>query len=108
MNARDRILAFAATPKAKAIEVPALGGTVHIRPMSVAGMARINAEKDQSQRAVIMLADCLCDENGVRLFTQQDEAALLGLPGLAVTKLMQELQGISGLGDGDQEAAAGE
>lgn len=57
------------------VDVPALGGKVFLRKISAAGRDRVQHAlfngKEQSYRAQ-MVVEVACDDNGKRLFTQED------------------------------------
>lgn len=71
---RDQLLAYR-PPSPKAVEVPELGGTLHVRMID--GQQREQFEdvfvgpKNHNIRAS-MLAFALCDEAGNRIFTDED------------------------------------
>lgn len=89
MSLRDRILAATAAFKPVSVECPEVGCTLWVRPMSLAGVARVQAAGDDTTKiAVAMIVDCACDENGARLFTMADEAAILDLPSAVTNRLM--------------------
>lgn len=68
------------------VEVPAMGGKVHIAKLSAGGKDRVTSamlnlgKKDGQYRARLVL-ETACDENGVKLFTEDDLAWLAGLDG---------------------------
>lgn len=122
---RNAILAKLGALSAKAVEVPELGGTLYVRPLSLGGMSRMQAlmkgapeDKDSPEAIrvsqvlvpVAILIDCLCDETGARIFSPgEDEAVLENLPSAVVQRLVDEAQHISGIGEKNAEAvAAGE
>lgn len=82
MSSRDKILAALAALKPAAVEVPELGGTVYVRPMTVGGVSRWQAEyaKDAVKGAALAIVDCLCDENGVAVLTAADVDLVAGWP----------------------------
>lgn len=104
---RDRILAAIGSFRPVAVEIPALGGTVHVRPLSLAGMARFQAAKDEGRAPAIMILDCLCDEHGRRLLTDADEAALADLPSAVAQTLVEAITAASALTAEATEDAAG-
>jgi hypothetical protein len=125
---KARILAALAQFAAKAIEVPEMGGTVYVRPLTVAGMARIHAvmsdanqgikgsdaesAKDATMRArertsSIMLMDCIVDETGARIFADSDEALVAAMPGKVAEVLLSAIESIGGLTNESPGVAAG-
>lgn len=109
MSLRDQILAATTQLKPRAVQVPELGGTVYVRPLSLGGVGRFRAlvEKDQARAPIALLVEGLCDETGKRLFTMEDEAVLSDLPGAAANRLLEEINEISGLGAKAAESASG-
>lgn len=128
---RDQILA-ARDWKIEAVEVPEWGGTVHVRSMSgrdrreweaivTDALVAARAEGDASEtgvgrRMVVqnidldMLRRCLCDEEGVLLFTADDVEALRERNLEVVERLIEvaaRLSGVSQSGGSDVLNAAG-
>lgn len=131
MSTKARILAALAQFTAKPVEVPEMGGTVYVRPLTVAGMARIHAvmsdahqllkssdgeaseaAKDSVLRArertsSIMLMDCVVDETGARIFADSDEALVSAMPGTVAEVLLSAIEGIGGMTKDAPGIAAG-
>lgn len=73
---RAQILS-APTRPVEAIECPELGGTVHLRQLSGAEVARVYAgERDPQSITQDLVALSLCDEQGARLMELGDGATL--------------------------------
>ena len=118
---KARILAALAQFQAKAVEVPEMGGTVYVRPLTVAGMARIHAVMSDAHELLkasagegsepakagiisarertssIMLMDCVVDESGARIFEDADEAIVAAMPGRIAEVLLTAIEDIGGL-----------
>jgi hypothetical protein len=103
---RDQILAAARNLIPQALEVPALGGTVHIRPLTLAGMARFSG-KTGIDAASAMLIECLCDDNGGRLFSAEDVEAIGGLPRAVAEPIIAAINAASGIDAKTVETAEG-
>jgi hypothetical protein len=95
MITRERFLAAASDIRPKAIEVKALGGTVYIRPVTLAMMAGFSGDKlDPAMR---MLISCVCDEKGAALFSEADATELGGLSRAIVEPIISEINKMSGV-----------
>jgi hypothetical protein len=106
LSLRDRILSATAQFKPVAVECPEIGCTVWVRPMSLGCVARVQAAGgDTLKTSVAMLTDCVCDENGVRVFTVADEAAILDLPSAVTNRLMGAVTKHSGTDDKEADPA---
>lgn len=105
---REKILAAAKAFTPQPIEVPELGGTVYVRPLSLAGMARHLSEPDRhGGAAMAMLLDCVCDETGARIFNRDDAVALAEMPENVARKLVEAINAASGLDAKAVDQAAG-
>ena len=140
---KDRILAALQLFRPQPLDVPELGGTVYVRPLTVAGMARVHrhvadarAAADKARAAAaakpddadlvaaakqadhrqagandgtipLMLADCIVDEDGRRIFDDGDEDALAALPSRLGEQLLDAVNKVSALTANDPGAAAG-
>ena len=106
---KDRILAAIAAVQPVAVEVPELGGTVYVRPLTLAGMSRFHAAvvQDATRGPAILIADCLCDASGTRLFTAADENHLADLPSRIAQRLVDAITSASGMDTAAAEGAAG-
>ena len=99
-----------------AVDVPSWGGQVYIRTMT-------GGERDGFEQAVSdankagkldirglkvkLVVLTLCDENGARLFSESDTAALLAKSSKALNSLFIAAQKINGLTESDVEELAG-
>ncbi len=99
MSMRDVIMAAANAFKPTVVDVPELGGKVFVRPLTLAGLSRVQAarSKDPLLGNLIALIDCLCDENGTRLFSAADEETLAQLPVSLANKLFEITTDVSAL-----------
>jgi hypothetical protein len=106
---REQVLAALSKFQPKAVEMPALGGTIYVRPLTVAGMARVHAMQTKAPDRVpaLMLIDCLCDESGKRIFTDEDEQQVADLPGTIADQLLTVIGEMSDLSAKGTQGAAG-
>lgn len=58
--------------KTCAVEVPEWQTTVYVRTLSVADVAAVRAHKDEVAATVALVCAACCDEEGKRLFQDQD------------------------------------
>lgn len=109
MSLREKILAAAGKFQPVAVECGHLGGTVYVRPMTLGGMQRFLAavEGEKHRTSVLMLTECLCEADGKRLFTKEDEPALLDLPSNVANELVEAISRASGLEPKAEAMAAG-
>ncbi len=87
LNARDFTV--------EQVDVPGIG-VVHIRPVTVAGLKRVNEAGDELIRTGVMIAESLCDPNGTRLFTPADAEALLEHSQAALGAIIDAITRING------------
>ena len=85
---RAQVLAALAKFQPKAVEVPELESTLYVRPLTIAGMAKVHAiqGKDATRMPALMLIDCVVDEKGVTVFADGDEALLREMCGRCSVK----------------------
>jgi hypothetical protein len=110
MSDKSKILAACATFRPIPVEVPELGGTVYIRPLSLGGMSAAQAtmSKEPERFALLLIIDCVCDETGKRQFNKADEALILSeFPSGAAQTLVAKITEISALGPKASENAPG-
>ncbi len=89
---REGLLASLKAFRPEALDVPELGETVFLRPLSLAGMSKLGSakdEKDGSKVAVAVIIECVCDESGARLFTEADRESILQMPSGAATRIVE-------------------
>lgn len=110
MSLRDRILSATTAFKPVAVEVPEMGGTVYVRPLTLAASARFQAlmSKEPARGPVTLLIECLCDEAGNRLFKSEDEALLGEIPPSVAGVLGDVIIKASKLDGGQARGVAGE
>ena len=115
---RATVLAAIARFRPVPVQVPALGGTVYVRPLSVAGMAKVHAatitdpttgksRMDPERGPALMVIDCVVDSDGGRIFTEAQERLVADLPGNAIAPLLAAIERVSDLGAAASDAAAG-
>ena len=94
------------------IDVPEWGGTVKCRVMSGTERDRFEAEFVGGNKSVDMVraklvAKCLCDEEGVRLFTEQELPALGEKSAAVLDRLFQSCMKLNRFSKDDVEELAG-
>ena len=106
---RAQVLAALAKFQPKAVEVPELESTLYVRPLTIAGMAKVHAiqGKDATRMPALMLIDCVVDEKGVTVFADGDEATVSALPGHIADKLIKAIEEVSHLADTGTKEASG-
>lgn len=108
MLTRDAILSLSDL-KREPVEVPEWGGTVYVRSMSGAERRQffVHLGKDELTSAH-MVAWCACDENGNRLFTDEDVEALSKKHGRALDRIANAALKFNGLAaEAEDEAKNG-
>lgn len=108
MLTRDQILSVKDRP-IEEIEVPEWGGSVGIRTISGAERDRWEATftKDPGANGRASLAAlCIVGDDGERLFSAEDLAALGAKSGIALDRIFDECLRINKLRKADAEAAA--
>lgn len=108
---RQRILS-AINTVAHFVDVPEFGGRVGINRLSyidtvrLTNGAQMNNEEDMQQAFLVdLLIACLCDEDGGRLFTEQDADVLAKMPATALQRLADVALAVNGLQDNATEQA---
>lgn len=104
---REAILASKGNRKPVRLEVPEWGGDVFVRVLSAKQSADLG---DVPQGEVLgrVLIDCLCDEEGVRLFTDEDVAALMEEDAPVIMRVFSFAAKVNGLSTKElDEAMAG-
>ena len=86
---REELLAAleGATPKPRAVDVPALGGTVYVRALSLAEAEDLGTSPDAKRQIARGLAAVIVDEDGNRLFDPNDEEDIRRLSAPSFAKL---------------------
>lgn len=108
MLSRDQILQ-AADNGATAVDVPEWGGSVYVRIMSGrerdAFEAQMIASKDRSMEnfRAKMAAVCVCDDQGKRIFSDQDVEALGAKSSTALQRIFDAALRINRMAPGDVE-----
>ncbi len=90
------------------LDVPALGGMVHLRQLSGAEVTRVyEGERPHAAIAADIVALSLCDESGMRLMTEPDDGrAFYAAHPLAVLQpIVDKAMEINGMTKGAVEAA---
>lgn len=102
---REAFLAIPA-PEVTPVDLPALGGRVYVRELTAGERDRFETDHAQSSnsdfRAKLMAA-CVCDESGKRLFSDADARKLSDLPASHVERLVREIIRVNALSDQDVE-----
>mgnify|MGYP001559997427 CR=1 FL=1 len=90
------------------IDIPEWGGTFHIRVLPgpdlddlVTAQARLGGDKcsTPAKLAAEVVARCLCNESGVRLFADQDIGALAGKSAKVLARVAASALDFNGLTD---------
>lgn len=109
---KEEILSNAATFKTREIEVPELGGTVFIRELSAVEYVRVmylagrlSMGMDERKTYAEMAAYFLSDENGKRLFGDNQVDQLGRLNALALEKIVKAGLVLNELADEKLQAA---
>lgn len=112
---RDEILAALDLPR-ELVAVPEWGGDVYVRGLT-------GKERDQFEAGMIeqrgksqtvnlqnirakLASMSICDEEGKRLFTDADLAAIAGKSAVALNRVFEVARRLSGLGDNDVDELA--
>jgi hypothetical protein len=112
---RDAILG-ATSLRTEDVEVPEWGGTVRVAEMT--GAARDaweqslvpttrNGSANIANIRARLVAACVVDENGKRMFNDADAVALGEMSGMALDRVAKVAQRLNGLAAEDVEAAKG-
>lgn len=101
------------TSKTVEVEVPEWGGSVRLRPMTV-------TELDEYSNAIVrakltgladfrsrLVAYCMCDSNGVRLFNEKDIQGLAKHNAVIVNRLYEECDKLNDISPRKVEEIAG-
>jgi hypothetical protein len=75
MSLRDELLGLFDI-KTRAVEVAEWGRTVLVKTLTAAEVAAVKVIKDEMQATLALVAAAVCDDNGKRVFTDQDAAKL--------------------------------
>jgi len=110
---RDAILA-ASDIQTKEVDVPEWGGSVFIKGMTGAERDNFEAANQDSSGGQKLtnlrarfLVRCIVNENGTRIFVDQDAAALGKKSSAAINRLWEAAGELNGTGDAEQEAMEG-
>ncbi len=105
--ARDKILAAAGKFRPVKVEIEGIDGGLHVRPMSIAGVARFQkaCAVDQTAGMIAVIIECLCDEDGVRILNADDASTVAEWPANVITALVELTTKHTGLGE---KTAAGD
>lgn len=104
---RDQVLSALAQFQPSAIEVA--GATVYVRPITVSGMAKIHAAQSRSPEDVpmLLLLDCVVDEQGVRIFADTDRPKLEAMPGHLAEQILAKIEEVSHMRAKSADTATG-
>lgn len=95
------------------VDVPEWGGSVNIRPMDVRELDEYSNDAMRSKATGMrdfrtrLVAYCLCDEQGNRLFTEKDIDALAGKSGTVMDRLYRACDELNDIGPKKIEDIAG-
>lgn len=93
------------------VEVPEWGGSVRLRGLSAAERdefeAQLGVSQDLTNMRARMVVNCLVDDEGNRLFKSSDAKALGEKNAGVITRLFDEVRGLSGMTDKDLGIAEG-
>lgn len=113
---REQFLSAAVLP-IEEVDVPALGGKVRVRGLTLAQRDEYEASVIDSRGKRIslnrenlrakLIVRCVIDANGDRLFKDEDAPAVGHLPAAALEPLFEASQRLSGLSPSDVEDLAG-
>jgi hypothetical protein len=96
----DRESMLAVRPKTEPLDVPEWGGTVYVRQLNGAELvawSEASTDAPTAEKGTGLLVRCLVDAAGVRLFKEEDAAALVELPGGLVNRLCGVANDVNGL-----------
>lgn len=109
---RERILGAVALPQ-QVVDVPEWGGSVLVQGMTGAqrddfeqSIVRMHGKKtdvDMRNIRAKLAAQCIVDESGERLFTDEDVQALGKLSAGALDRVFEAAQRLSGISSNDME-----
>jgi len=113
---RESLLKPVAVPMEE-IHIPELDGSVWVKGMTAADRSRFerqfslasgkrNKRKTQEIRERLIVA-CVCDEQGNKLFTQEDVGAIGAQSAMIIEKIVDVAQRLCGMANEDVEAMAG-
>jgi hypothetical protein len=95
------------------VDVPEWGGSVNIRPMDVRELDEYSNEAMRSKATGLrdfrtkLVAYCLCDENGNRLFSEKDIDVLAAKSGTVMDRLYRACDELNDIGPKKIEEIAG-
>lgn len=84
--------------KRELVEVPEWGGSVYVQEISAADAERIS----EAQSIVGFCSLCIVDENGERLFSEEDAEALGKKGTAAMRRVMDAVTRINGVSEEDE------
>ena len=104
---REQILAARNREDRKPVKVsvPEWGGDVYLRVMTVGDQAALSEDVKPVDMPVQVLLHCLVDENGARLFTEEDADALAEEDFPLILRLFNEAAKLNGLTSKELEEA---
>lgn len=94
------------------VEIPEWGDTVHLRSLTVGERDRIDQYVQDAKQKVtgfrsFVLSLCLCDEHGVRLFTDAQRSEIDTLDAGVVERLFTASMPLAGISAADVKAIEG-
>lgn len=109
MLTRDNILQAQDTPLVP-VNVPEWGGTVYIRAMSLAALKALTdriKSRGGDENAAFVVANVAMDQDGNRLFTDEDEAALKARSVKALNRIVAAFNDANELSQAKVDTAQG-
>jgi len=94
---REQILASRKDRKPVRVEVPEWGGDVFVRVLSAAQSLEFTEGKSDRDVLFVMLVNCLVDEEGQRVFTDDDVEALAEEDFPVIMRVYQRVAEVNGL-----------
>ena len=109
--ALDRSSLLKISRKVEPVAVPEWGGTVHIREISISEKDSLEGSYDQANKSgawwqdfrARLLVLCICDEQGNRLFSNDDVSKVAELPACGATRVWEAAATLNRLRKDDQE-----
>lgn len=105
MSLREQILASQADRKPVPLDVPEWGVTVWLKQMTVADQVALSEDVKPADMPVAVLLQCLVDDEGERIFTDDDAEALSRESFPIVLRVFAEAARLNGLSSKELDEA---
>jgi hypothetical protein len=105
VSLREQILASQGERKPEPLEVPEWHATVWLKQMTVADQVALSEGTKPADMPVAVLLHCLVDENGERIFTDDDREALAGESFAIVLRVFVAAAKLNGLSTAELDEA---